>query len=193
LSYASMFDQDVEAVRYLSAVQKLCTELGIEGAIDSKIYERLNAQMSNRDSVLNIVSETYFSLDIYLKKADRQDLLALIISGGWFEGLHLATKHLNDKTPELRQRVAEQKYAVEDLGKLLDSYDQTDMISAVRADVAEMQEVFNGVQINKGKSETSTDESGTTVIGGSTTVEMSDETLAAISAKVTEIREKYTK
>jgi hypothetical protein len=193
LSYSSMFDQDHEAILYLSAVQKLCTELGIEGAIDSKIYERLNNHMSNRDSVLNIVSETYFSLDIYLKKADREDLLALIIAGGWFEGLHLATKHLNDETPELRTRIAEQKYAVEDLMKLLDSYEENDLLAAVKSDVAEMKSAFDAVEIKSGKSETSTDDSGKTVIGGSKEVTMSDESLAMISEKVTEIREKYIK
>ena len=193
LSYSSMFDQDHEAILYLSAVQRLCTELGIEGAIDSKIYERLNQHMSDRDSVLNIVSETYFSLDIYLKKADREDLLALIIAGGWFEGLHLATKHLNANTPELRQRIAEQKYAVEDLTKLLESYEANDLLSSVKADVAEMKAAFDQVEIKSTKSETSTDESGTTVIGGKNEVIMSDEALAAISAKVTEIRDKYIK
>ncbi len=193
LSYSSMFDQDHEAILYLSSVQKLCTELGIEGAIDSNIYERLNTHMGNRDSVLTIVSETYFSLDIYLKKANREDLLALIIAGGWFEGLHLATAHLSDKTPELRQRVAEQKYAIEDLKKLLDSYEASEILASVKQDVDEMAQVFAAVKINKGKTETSTDDSGTTVIGGSSEVIMSEETLAQITEKISAIRDKYTK
>lgn len=191
LSYSSMFDQDQEAIQYLSAVQKLCTALGIEGAIESDIYKRLNDHKDNRDSVLNIVSETYFSLDIYLKEAGREDLLALIVAGGWVEGVHLASSHMSSNSPELRQRIAEQKYAVNDLVKLLETYGDNPVLNDVREDIKAVAAIYNEVEINQGKTETSTDESGTMVIGGSSSTNMSDETLQKVIEKIREIRNKY--
>jgi predicted Zn-ribbon and HTH transcriptional regulator len=192
LSYSSMFDQDQEAIQYLSAVQKLCTSLGIEGAIESDIYKRLNDYKDNRDSVLNIVSETYFSLDIYLKEAGREDLLALIVTGGWVEGLSLAAEHMSGNSPELRQRIAEQKYAVNDLVKLLETYGDNPVLNDVREDVKSVAAIFNEVEINQGKTETSTDENGKLVIGGSSTSNMSDETLNKVMSKIRELRNKYS-
>ena len=77
--------------------------------------------------------------------------------------------------------------------KLLDSYEASEILASVKQDVDEMAQVFAAVKINKGKTETSTDDSGTTVIGGSSEVIMSEETLAQITEKISAIRDKYTK
>lgn len=191
LSYSTMFDQDQEGIQYLSAVQKMCSQLGIEGAIDGNIYERLNGNMDNRDSVLNIVSETYFSLDIYLKDAQREDLLALIIAGGWIEGLYLASQHLESGSAELQQRIAEQKFAVEDLTKLLESYGANENLNEIKADVLALKELYSTVQTTAANTATTKDENGALVIGGGSSFTMSPETLAKIVEKVREIRNKY--
>jgi len=64
-------------------------------------------------------------------------------------------------------------------------------LSGVRADLEEMQALFNEVQETKGGAETSKDENGMVVIGGSAGVSMSEETLAKVSTKVKELRTKY--
>jgi hypothetical protein len=141
--------------------------------------------------VLNIVSETYFSLDIYLKDAQREDLLALIIAGGWIEGLYLASQHLQSGSTELQQRIAEQKFAVEDLSKLIDSYGNNENLSEIKADVLALKELYSTVQSTATNSTTTKDENGTLVIGGGSSLTMSPETLAKVVEKVREIRNKY--
>lgn len=190
LSYASMFDQDQESIFYLSAAQKLAKSLGVEKAIGDEIIERINANKDNRDSLLAIVSEAYWSLNGYLKEGDRESVSALVIAGGWVEGLYLASQHMTDDNTELKQRIAEQKYSLKDLIGLLNSYpDET--LNSVKDDLSAIEEVYNAVDINKAKTETSTDESGTMIIGGETSVTIDDETLANVVAKVKEIRNKY--
>lgn len=190
LSYASMFDQDKESIFYLSAAQKLARSLGVEKAIGDEIIERINANKDNRDSLLAIVSEAYWSLNGYLKEGDREAVSALVIAGGWVEGLYLASQHMTDDNAELKQRIAEQKYSLKDLLGLLNSYPD-ESLTSVKEDLMAIESIFSNVDINKGKTETSEDESGTMVIGGESSVTIDDATLAEVVAKVNEIRNKY--
>jgi hypothetical protein len=155
------------------------------------VYERMNNNMENRDSLLQIVSEAYWSLNGYLKKDGREEISALVIAGGWVEGLHLACSHLTPENLELKNRIAEQKYALKDLIALMKTYEDKEVLTTVIADLESVQSIFDGIKINKGKTETSQDESGTTVIGGSQSIEMSDERLAQVAAKISEMRSQY--
>ncbi len=76
----------------------------------------MQSKMNDRDALLDIISETYWNVDAYLKENDRDNISALMIAGGWVEGLYIATQvaSTND-SPELRQRIAEQKLSLNDL------------------------------------------------------------------------------
>ena len=80
---------------------------------------------------------------------------------------------------------------MDDLVKLIGTYDNQDNLADMKADLEALQSVFADVEINKSKTETSKAENGTTVIGGASSVTMSDETLAAVISKITELRAKY--
>jgi hypothetical protein len=190
LSYSSIFDRKQESMNFLAAAQKLARELGVDGALRDDIVDRMNNNMSNRDSLLNIVSQAYADLYDYLKENNRTQISAMVIAGGWVEGLYLGTLHCKT-SGELKQRVAEQKYALRDLIALVNEYQDAPALAGIRADLAELQALFNEVQETKGGAETSKDENGMVVIGGKAGVSITDETLAKVSTKVQEIRTKY--
>jgi hypothetical protein len=75
---------------------------------------------NDRDSLLSIISETYWQVDAYLKENGRDNISALMIAGGWVEGLYIATQvAAQHDTPELRQRIAEQRLPLADLLELV--------------------------------------------------------------------------
>ena len=90
----------------------------------------------------------------------------------------------------LRQRIAEQKYVLSDLISLMESYNKPDALSGIMSELSDLNASFEKVDIQKGKTETSEDEAGTMVIGGSRQVNISDEVLAEISDKITQLRTK---
>lgn len=190
LSYTTMFERSKESLFYLSTVKQLADELGASNIITDDLISRVDGNKENKDSLLNIVSDTFWSLNAKFKEDGMEDISALVISGGWVEALYLATNHV-DGNDALRKRIAEQKYSLDDLVKLINTYDNQENLSEVKADLQKLQEIFAEVEINKEKTETSQDENGTMVIGGAKTVTMSDETLAKVKAAVAEVRTKY--
>ncbi len=194
LSYASIFNQNQEAIIYLSCTKKLADNLGVTKAFDDSTIERMETNVDNRDSLLNIISETYYMLDAYLKENDRDHISAMVIAAGWVEGLYLATSIASaDKEPNalLLQRIAEQKLSLDNLRELVKVYNKGNQLDDIANDLEMLHKIFDKVAIKKEKSTVSKAADGTTVIGGATKTDMSKATLDEITKVVNEIRTRY--
>lgn len=190
LSYATMFERSKESLYYLSAVRQLADQLGASNVINDDLITRVEANKENKDSLLVIVSDTFWSLNAKFKEDNMEDISALVIAGGWIEALHLANSHV-EGNDALRTRIAEQKYSLDDLISLFGTYENQENLADVLTDLNQLKAIFDQVEIKKGKTETSQDESGTTVIGGANVVSMSDETLQQIINTTRDIRSRY--
>lgn len=196
LSYTSIFNQNQESIIYLSCAKKLADKLGVSNAFDNDIMERMEANVDNRDSLLSIVSESYYALDAYLKENDRDNISAMVITGGWIEGLYLATAVAEKSLyPDeaLLKRIAEQKISLQDLIKLVNAYNRDGSLNSISDDLASLNSVYDEVTINSSTTSLTDDGSGVTTIGGQSSYIMSDESLLAITKRVAEIRNSYTK
>lgn len=192
LSYTAIFDQKQMTMEYFAAAQKLARSMGVDGALTNDLIERLDKHQENRDSMLHIVSEAYADLNGYLKENQRIEVSAMIVAGGWIEALYLSTIYGNDGNTDLRQRIAEQKYALNNLMSYLDKFGDTTPLKELRSDLKTIQDAYAGVGENKGKTTSSKDDSGTMVIGTTTTLSMDDATLSTIATLAKDIRTKYT-
>jgi hypothetical protein len=192
LSYTAIFDQKQMTMEYFAAAQKLARSMGVDGALTNDLIERLDKHQENRDSMLHIVSEAYADLNGYLKENQRIEVSAMIVAGGWIEALYLSTIYGNDGNSDLRQRIAEQKYALNNLMSYLDKFGDTTSLKELRSDLKTIQDAYAGVGENKGKTTSSKDDSGTMVIGTTTTLSMDDATLATIATLAKDLRTKYT-
>jgi hypothetical protein len=90
LSYVSLFGQTQASMQYMGVSKKLADELGILGFINQGIMERLEKNVTNRDSAMQIITEGFLTANEHLKEAGRPETAVLIISGGWIEGLYIA-------------------------------------------------------------------------------------------------------
>ncbi|OQA99824.1 MAG: hypothetical protein BWY22_00263 [Bacteroidetes bacterium ADurb.Bin217] len=150
LSYASIFEQDQTIMQYMNISKKLAIGLDLLAAIDQSIIDRLEANHDNRDSVIRIISETFMNSNSSLKDDNRPETAALILAGGWIEGLYLATS-LVDKIEkkDLIERIVEQKMSLGELKQLLETYksnkDISDMLEAVQPII----KAFESIEIQK--------------------------------------------
>lgn len=194
LSYASIFNQNQESIIYLSCTKKLADKLGVTKAFDDNTIARMEANVENRDSLLNIVSETYYILDSYLKENGRDNISAMVIAGGWIEGLYLATTiatQEQEPNEQLFNRVAEQKISLGNLQDLVQAYNSDNSLESVIADLNALEAAFSSIQIENEKPAEVTKSRGVTTIGGKTTNTMTKESLNEIHRVVAEIRTRY--
>ncbi|MFL5764526.1 MAG: hypothetical protein ACJ77K_11345 [Bacteroidia bacterium] len=197
LSFTSIFDQTQESILYLNCTNKLASGLGISGAFDENTSSRMEANMQNRDSLLAIISDSYWNADSYLKDNGQPGVSSLIVAGGWIEGLYIATQIANTtKNEAIMNRIGEQKLSLDNLIALLDSYKtENDGVPEVLAGMNDLKKIFDAIP-NTAAAETTavTDkDKGTTTVSNGSSFKVSPEVLKQITDKATEIRNKIIK
>jgi len=140
LSLASLFDQAQTALSYMNVTKTIAEEMGINDAIDNETLQRLEQNLNNREVVMDIISETFLNTSSYLKENEQQDLAAIVLVGGWIEGLYLGTQMVGDNPvpgDQLVDRLAEQKLSFSIVERMLEE-NRTDVQGNVNQDIVEL-------------------------------------------------------
>jgi hypothetical protein len=192
LSYASIFDQKQECMKYFAAAKKLASAMSIDGGINDSIVAKLAEQQENRDSILKIVTGAYADLNGYLKENNRVEVSALVISGGWLEALYLSLTYAEKSNgTAIKARVAEQKMVLENLLNYYSSFADRPVLNDMKNDLLAIQKVLNQVEITAQKTTVTKADDGMMVIGNGGKANMKDDTMKALVEVVKQIRTKY--
>ena len=196
LSFVSMFDQSQASIKYLSATKRLADELGILNAVDQSYIIRMENNINSRDSLMEIISETFMNSNAFLKENKRPELAAIVLAGGWIEGLYIATqitKNTSDNQ-ELKDRIIDQRLSLTTLLALLDKYKNDDNIKSVSDDFITIKNIYDNIDVNTSEIKAVVnEETNVTTLESSVTSEFTDEDFTKLSDLVSEIRNNYTK
>lgn len=196
LSYASLFDQTQATINYMNASKKMAEGLGILNAIDEDIIERLEANINNRDIIMDIISETIMNSSSFFEENDRQAMSTIVLVGGWIEGLYIATNLVGDdadyRKNELVNRIIDQKLTLGTMLNLLNENSDNEDVKNVMVNVNELKTIFEKIEVTSSKIEPVTDkETKVTTLKSETTISMSPETYSELKEKVKVIRSNY--
>lgn len=170
LAFAGIFEQHAETMVYMDATGRLADALHVSSAFGADRHSRLEANMNNRDSVLSIITDSYWDCDALLQENHEAHASALMIAGGWIEGLYLACKVAEaTNSNEIRIRIADQRSSLDQLIILLDKQKHPD-VKPVADELRKLKILFDALPDNSNKSVTVTTdaESGLPVIGSET-------------------------
>jgi hypothetical protein len=190
LGYTSIYERPDASIKYMRSVRKLSDQLGISDAFDNKTIERVEKNIENKDSLLVLVSSAYRDCDDFLKRNDMQNIGALIITGGWIESLYFAVQ-VSSKKPhkDVMKRVAEQKLALNNLLEMLVLHLSEPGVEDVRNKLSELEELYQGVQINYTFVKPVTDaKNKITTIKSKSEPVISEEAFKAIATKIIALR-----
>ena len=143
LSYATIFDQTQACMLYINCSKKLAEELGLTNIFDVATIERIENNIETKDSVLSIAEESYRQADTYLKSSHQEELAALVLAGGWIEGLYLGTRQSAKDIDKslIKQKINDQKQSLVELIKLLESF-KNDNIANLNNQLKQLDEIF---------------------------------------------------
>lgn len=194
LSYASLYDQTQASIKYMTASKKLAEGLGILNAIDNTVIERLEENVNNRDVIMDIISETFLNTNSFLEENDRIAIGAIILVGGWIEGLYIATALVDNAKSadfELVERIIDQKMSLSNIIKLLEQHGDNSDVQAVLSDVKELGMVYDKIQISVSQVEVINDASHVATLRGKNVVSVDPKVFQELKDKTNEIRNKY--
>jgi hypothetical protein len=190
LLYCSIFDFAPQAVKYFITVKKMGDDLGISGAINENVMKRVQANLGNNDTLTKITNDVFYSAYDNLEQNEKGSTLALVVAGGWVEGLYLSTKIADTyvKGSPVVDRVVEQKLSLENLLLYLKKYETEEAVASTIKSLEEVKAAFDGIKEEQSASSMSTNKAGKRVLGGGTKLSISPEQYKVLVDKVASLR-----
>ena len=162
IGYLTSYDKTQEAIDYLTACKTLSDDLGLIGTFDAELLEKFEKNISNKDSLTRLLDRTMKDSQNYMKDASRNKLSALVVAGSFIEGLYIATglikSYPKNILPEdnrnliltpLMRVVLDQKGSVSEMVKMLETSEQTEMVTAIKEDFKALEETYQNLNIEE--------------------------------------------
>ena len=195
LSYASLFNQTQTAIQYMATAKKLADELGILDFVQPDVAKRIENNINDRDSVMEIITEGFTNANEYLNDAGRAEVSALIVAGGWIESLYLSTElaEMANNNTRLIDLVIDQRYSLSILVKMLETYKNMSSVNEVYNWLTDLQETFERVKSAPSEINVETSNDGKTTLASSTDTFINEALFTTICQKTEKIRSQIVK
>ncbi|MFT4738908.1 MAG: hypothetical protein ACI8QD_002932 [Cyclobacteriaceae bacterium] len=133
LSYASTYNRQEEIAQFLDVSRKLIEDLNISTAFNKGMVDRLERNVENKDSLILIVTESFYETYNYLNINGEEKTSLLVIAGSVIEGLHITSQLIisSDYNDELMKVLANQKSQVKKLVELMDAHADDENVNRV--------------------------------------------------------------
>lgn len=196
VAYLSCFGIGTDFLKYFKKIEELGEELGISGAFDEEMMDRIENNEGDSDSLFAISNDTYYDSYFYLEENDKGVELSLIMAGGYVESLYIIcnlVETYSDDDP-IVQKIGDQKVVLENLIDFISEYADDASVSEVIGDMMDLSDVFEAnMEFEETETSVSNHEDGTLMLSGGGSFNMTEGAFEAIKAKANELREKYTK
>ncbi|MDF1546233.1 MAG: hypothetical protein P1P88_00335 [Bacteroidales bacterium] len=161
LGYLNVYAQTNEIINYLATIRNISDDLNIGQFFDFQTLKRLATNNENMDSLMFLSVNSFHQMDDHLRKNNRSNLSALVVTGVWIEGLYLVTQIVKNgsDSKELKERIGEQKVIVEMLNQILQVYKVQDKnFELLAADFEKLKMAYEPVDITVETGEVTTQE-----------------------------------
>jgi archaellum component FlaC len=197
LSFASLYEQTQLIIDYMNAAKKMADGLGILKAIEQSTIDRLEENINNTEVIMEIVSETFMNSNSYLEDNGQPAIAAMVLVGGWFEGLYISTQlvDMDDfNGNKLVGRIIDQKLSIDILISLLESSKGNPAVDELIEQVNKLKMVFDKISITTSPVRPEFDESSnTTILKSEVQTDMTPAVFKELAATVAEIRNTFVK
>ncbi len=123
--YLNLYDKTQETIKYFSVIKILAEDLKVISAIKEDVLKKIESNLSNKDTLLYYITNSFQDIDIHLKVNQQESIGALILAGGWIESMYLLAEYAkNTKDPELYARIGENRKALENLLAILNEHSE---------------------------------------------------------------------
>lgn len=150
LAYCAVNEDYQSSIIYYNAAKKQAEILGLYEGYGKEMAERIDKNLSNIDSLLNITGESYYAATGFLEEQGLADVFGLILAGGWVEALYLSLESVTDfeVQPDLVQQIADQQVLLDNLINYLAKHEQSDDIKRIKPGLEELQQIYDGLYFN---------------------------------------------
>ena len=148
LSYASTYNMKQETMLYLKASKRLTDEMEISTAFNTNYVERIENSIENGDSLISIISDSFYDTYDYLIANKKDKLAILVMAGSWIEGLYITSQialTAGDNTKFL-EIIAHQKNSLNTLLEVMDPVKDDADAKEIYSSLTELSKLYDTIE-----------------------------------------------
>lgn len=193
LAYSAANEQYQEAILYFDLVRKLGDKVGVSAVFNQPLLHRIENNLNHADSLLAISSQSYYEIINFLNDNQRGPQVALIAAAGWLEAIYIVTQKIEtiDNDENTLQRVADQRFAVENLVPMLEQNKSNADVASTIEDFKPIVDFYMNLQPVKVQETTLNNSEETLTVSGGVIYSISNEQIKELSKLVSVVRSKY--
>lgn len=150
VAYMIINEETSASMDHMEAIRNLSGELDLNTLFDSDVLiDRFQANLDNRDSLINIITSIQEDLDEYVDENDETHLRLMVFAGAWGESMYLGSQAVLEEGSDnqLGRRLVEQMTILESMLKAMHSSDESDpLFIKVRTEMQEAHDLFRGFE-----------------------------------------------
>jgi len=133
LSYSSTYNRQDETIQFMDVSRTLVDDLNINTAFNQRMAGRLEANLENKDSLILIITESFWDTYQHLNRNGEEKTSLLVIAGSVIEGLHITSQLIisSEYNETLLQVFANQKDEVKKLVEIMDAHAEDENVNKV--------------------------------------------------------------
>lgn len=163
IGYLSSYDQSQDALTYFDRIKSLADQIGVTSSVDTEVVEEFENSLGSKEELGEVLDGALGDTQIRLEESGRDRTAALVATGTFAEGLHIAGSLIEQfpkgKAEEddqvssfvalaipLVRLVLDQKQPLMELNAMLKSLESdatTDQLVSLTSDLLEEYETLN--------------------------------------------------
>jgi len=197
LSFASLYDQTQLLINYMNAAKKMADGLGILKAIEQSDIDKLEENIHNTEVIMEVVSQTFLNSNSYLEDNGQPAIAAIVLAGGWMEGLFISTQlvDMNDfNGNKLVGRIIDQKLSIDILLSLLERSKGHPAVEELMVQIRKVKVIFDKITLTTSPVRPEYDQNANvTVLKSEVKSDMTPAVFKELATAVAEIRSTFVK
>ncbi len=101
LVYCNIFTKSNLSLKYFQTAKIIANSINIEVGYTQDFIERLESNRENKDSLIQIVNESYWKACNHLQNSGQNNILPFVVFGNWIEGIYIISQS-KESVPETR-------------------------------------------------------------------------------------------
>lgn len=190
-AYLNLNDNKATALEYFKIVRDLTQKANIYGLFNESIFNRLQNNLTKKDSLNAISHEIYNNMLSILESSRRNNIYALIASGALIESLYLSVSSIEnyvDYQP-IAQRIFEQKYILQNFYEFASQYDNDKELKKILLQLNGLKTILENSDIKTVEKRTKKIKKGQIEISGGEEIIVSEKSFRILKENVIKIRE----
>ena len=192
-AYLNLCHNKSYTLDYFKIIRDLAQKNNIYGCFDEATFNRIQNNLANNDSLINISQEMYYNMADILENANRQNINALISSGALTESLYLSVMSIDKITDykDMTQKIFSQKPLFDNFYAFISLYKKDKDVESIITQLDVLKKILDKSDITTKKKKITKDQKNHLEVKGGQDIIFNDAVFKEFKESVINLRQSF--